>query len=138
MSYTKRTLAPGERIIARGRFHWTYTLVSWVWLLVAGWLLVGIYFFFARQVRKWTTELVVTNKRFVYKRGIISIKTDEFTTNRIQAVTLSQTLFGRILGYGHLNIRGEEIGQFGLPIIADPLTFRRALIASTEGAPPPS
>lgn len=103
-----------------------------MWLVLAGWLLVGVFFFFTRQVRKWTTELVVTNRRFIYKRGVFGIRTDKFTANRIQAVTLSQSFLGRILGYGNLNIRGEEIGQFGLPVIADPLAFRRALVASAE------
>lgn len=132
MTYTRKTLAPDEHILAQGHFHWTYGFASWMWLIFAGWLLIGIYVFFARQVRKWTTEIVVTNKRFIYKRGILSIKTDEFTANRIQAITLSQSFLGRLLNYGHLNIRGEEIGQFGLPIIADPLTFRRALISSAQ------
>ncbi len=134
MAYIDKTLAPGERILARGRFHWTYTFKSWMWLLIAGWVLIGIYVFFLRQVRKWTTELVVTNKRFVFKRGVLNIKTDEFTANRIQAITLSQPWLGRVLGYGQLNIRGEEIGQFGLPVIANPLNFRRALISSAEEA----
>ncbi len=134
MAYIDKTLAPGERILARGQFHWTYSFKSWLWLLVAGWALIGIYVFFSRQIHKWTTELVVTNKRFVFKRGVLAIKTDEFTANRIQAITLSQPWLGRLLGYGHLNIRGEEIGQFGLPVIADPLAFRKALISSAEGA----
>lgn len=130
MAYIDKTLAQGERILARGHFHWTYSLMSWMWLIIAGWALIGIYMFFARQIHKWTTELVVTNKRFVFKRGVLNIKTDEFTANRIQAITLSQPWLGRILGYGQLNIRGEEIGQFGLPVIADPLAFRKALISS--------
>ncbi|MEQ9146532.1 MAG: PH domain-containing protein [Parvibaculaceae bacterium] len=137
MAYTDKTLAPGEYVLARGRFHWTYSFASWLWLLAAGWMLIGIFIFFARQIRKWTTELVVTNRRFIYKRGVLSIRTDEFTASRIQAITLSQPWLGRLLGYGHLNIRGEEIGQFGLPVIADPLGFRRALISSSEGIAPP-
>lgn len=134
MAYIDKTLAQGERILARGHFHWTYSLKSWLWLFIAGWALIGIYVFFVRQIRKWTTELVVTNKRFVFKRGVLNIKTDEFTANRIQAITLSQPWLGRVLGYGQLNIRGEEIGQFGLPVIANPLDFRRALISSAEEA----
>jgi uncharacterized membrane protein YdbT with pleckstrin-like domain len=134
VAYIDKTLAPGERILSRGHFHWTYSLASWLWLLLAGWALVGIYVFFSRQIHKWTTELVVTNKRFVFKRGVLSIKTDEFTANRIQAITLTQPWMGRLLGYGQLNIRGEEIGQFGLPVIANPLDFRRALISSAEEA----
>lgn len=132
MSYIDKTLVPGEKILARARFHWSYTALSWIWLITTGWFLIGIAIFFSRSLRKWTTELVVTNQRFVYKRGIFSFKTDEFTAARIQAITLSQSFWGRLLGYGHLNVRGEEIGQFGLPVIADPVGFRKALVAAAD------
>ncbi len=135
MPYVSRTLAPSETVLAVGRFHWTYTLVSWLWLLLAGWALVGVLVFIARTVRRRTTELVVTNRRFVYKRGFIARRTDEFNAGRIHAITLAQSWPGRLLGYGRLNIRGEEIGQFGLPVIADPLGFRRALVESLDAGP---
>jgi len=132
MSYASRTLAPREVILAEGRFHWTYSFISWLWLVLAGWALIGIAVFFSRQMRKWTTELVVTNRRFIYKRGFISRRTDEFNASRIHAITLEQSLVGRVLDYGTLNIRGEDIGDFGLPAIAGPLDFRRALIESLD------
>ena len=132
MSYVSLTLAPREIVLAQGRFHWTYSFVSWLWLILAGWLLIGIAVFFSRQMRKWTTELVATNRRFIYKRGFISRRTDEFNAARIHAITLEQSLFGRILGYGRLNIRGEDIGDFGLPVIARPLDFRKALVESLD------
>ncbi len=132
MSYVSLTLAPREVILARGQFHWTYSFISWAWLLLAGWLLIGVAVFFSRQMRKWTTELVVTNRRFIYKRGFISRRTDEFNAARIHAITLEQSLLGRVLGYGTLNIRGEDIGDFGLPAISKPIEFRKALIESLD------
>ncbi|WP_052534334.1 PH domain-containing protein [Candidatus Phaeomarinobacter ectocarpi] len=132
MSYVSLTLAPREVILARGRFHWTYSFISWAWLLLAGWLLIGVAVFFSRQMRKWTTELVVTNRRFIYKRGFISRRTDEFNAARIHAITLEQSLLGRLLGYGTLNVRGVDIGDFGLPAIAKPIEFRKALIESLD------
>lgn len=132
MSYVSLTLAPREVVLARGQFHWTYSFMSWAWLLLAGWLLIGIAVFFSRQMRKWTTELVVTNRRFIYKRGFISRRTDEFNAARIHAITLEQSLLGRILGYGTLNVRGVDIGDFGLPAIAKPIEFRKALIESLD------
>lgn len=133
MRYTQNTLAPDEEILAVGRFHWTYTLTSLLWLLLLGWALVGLYVFVVRTIRKNTTELVVTNYRFVYKRGLISRYTDELTTNRILHVTLVQGFWGRILGYGQVVIHSADIGKLGLPTIARPLAFRRALIESAGG-----
>lgn len=127
-TYVERTLAADEEILATGRFHWTYTLISILWLVVLGWVIIGIVIFVRRMIEEITTEIAVTNKRFVYKTGLIYIKTDEFTTTRIEGVNLHQTILGRILGYGVLHIRGSGIGELNLPAIGKPLEFRRALI----------
>ncbi|TNE42788.1 MAG: PH domain-containing protein [Alphaproteobacteria bacterium] len=131
MLYVDRTLASDEEILAVGRFHWTYTLNSWLWLLLAGWALVGILIFVDRSLKKHTTEIAITNHRFVYKRGFIRRQTDEFTTPRITAINLKQSMMGRLLGYGKLYIHASGIGDVNLPAIARPLQFRRALIQSS-------
>ena len=127
-SYVERTLASGEEILAVGRFHWTYTLVSFLWLILLGWALIGIVVFAKRMVDEISTEIAVTNRRFVYKTGLLFRDTNEFTTTRIEGVNLAQSLLGRMLNYGKLRIRGSGIGEVDIPPIADPLTFRRALI----------
>ena len=137
MRYTQSTLAPDEEILAVGRFHWTYTLTSLFWLIFLGWALIGLYVFMHRTIRKNTTELVVTNHRFIYKRGLISRYTDELMTSRILHVTLVQGFWGRILGYGQVVIHSADIGKLKLPTIAKPLAFRRALIESGGGATAP-
>lgn len=134
MKYVMQTLAPDEIILAVGVFPWTYDFVSILWLLTV----LGLPVFIARHIRKRTTELAVTSKRFVYKRGFISRVTDEFTTNRIQHVKVTQSLLGRLLNYGTIHIEGSDIGAFGLPVIASPTRFRKALImsGSGQGEPP--
>ncbi|TNE56686.1 MAG: PH domain-containing protein [Alphaproteobacteria bacterium] len=132
MLYVDRTLASDEEILAVGRFHWTYTLNSWLWLLLAGWALIGIIIFIDRSLTRYTTEIAITNHRFVYKRGFIRRQTDEFTTPRITAINLKQSLMGRLLGYGKLYIHASGIGDINLPAIASPLRFRRALIESSS------
>lgn len=127
-TYVERTLAVDEEILATGRFHWTYTLISILWLILLGWIIIGIVVFAKRMIEELTTEIAVTNKRFVYKTGLVYIKTDEFTTTRIEGVNLHQTILGRIFGYGVLHIRGSGIGELNLPPIGKPLEFRRALI----------
>lgn len=133
MRYTLSTLAPDEEILAIGRFHWTYTFVSFLWLILLGWALIGLYIFLRRTIKRNTTELAVTNHRFIYKRGLISRYTDELTTSRILHVTLVQGFWGRLLGYGQIIIHSADVGKFGLPTIAKPLVFRRALIESGGG-----
>jgi uncharacterized membrane protein YdbT with pleckstrin-like domain len=135
VKYVRGTLTPGEEILAIGKFHWTYTLVSWMWLILLGWAIVGIVAFAERTIRKNSTELAVTTERFVFKRGWIARRTDEFSTNRIQHVRLEQSYWGRLLGYGKIIVHSADVGRFGLPEIAKPLEFRKALIDSAQTAP---
>jgi uncharacterized membrane protein YdbT with pleckstrin-like domain len=132
MLYVDKTLASDEEVLAVGKFHWTYTLGSYLWLILAGWAVIGIIMFVDRSLYKFTTEIAITNHRFVFKRGFISRRTDEFTSPRITAIKLKQSLAGRILGYGKLHIHGSGIGDLNLPAISHPLRFRRALIESSS------
>ena len=133
MLYVERTLGTDEEILAVGRFHWTYTFGSFLWLILTGWLIIGIFIFAHRMMFLYSTEVSVTNRRFVFKRGFVRRQTDEFTTARIEGVNLRQSILGRMLGYGRLHIFGSDIGNADLPPIADPLEFRRALINAHRG-----
>jgi uncharacterized membrane protein YdbT with pleckstrin-like domain len=127
MSYVEETLGPDERIIYVARFHWFYTLSAVLILIILGPLLIGIVIFFAMMIRKWTTEIAVTNMRFVYKRGWISRQTEEMSLHRIEEVNFEQSIFGRIFGYGRLHLSGTGIGTITLPSIDDPIGLRRAI-----------
>lgn len=128
MLYVERTRATDEEILAVAHFHWSYMVISLMWLIFLGWAIIGIYVFLKRWVYEATTEVAVTNRRFVFKRGLIRRHTDEFSTARIEGVNLSQGFWGRILNYGRLHIRGSGIGEVDLPPIAKPLEFRRAMV----------
>ena len=134
-NYVDRTLASDERILANARFHWSYTALSIFYLLAFGIILIGIYLFLKRIIEEMTTEIAVTNKRFVYKKGFIRRQTTEFTTDRIEGVNFSHGIIGRLFGFGILHIRGSGIGEVDLPPIAAPLEFRRALIEAHRSAP---
>lgn len=120
MNYVRKSLVTGERIVHEGRFHWTCKLaaVFWLLLVVPGLIML---------VRIWTTEIAVTNRRLIYKRGWIARKTDEINLNRIEEVNLEQGVLGRMLGYGKVFCQGTGAGEIDLPTMADPLRFKRAL-----------
>lgn len=52
------------------------------------------------------TEMVCTNRRVVYKTGIISIKTEEVKTEKIESIQIKQTFWGRVFGYGNICFSG--------------------------------
>ena len=151
MSYIQRSLGDGERIIALARFHWWYSVGAWLalivpllllggirayaedtdrqWLTLAALVLfaLGLIVFFRMMIRKWTTEIGVTSHRFVKKTGLVGLRTDEIALPNIEGVKVSQGIWGRIWGYGHLRIEGTGVDAVQIPTIADPVGFRRAI-----------
>jgi len=78
-----------------------------------------------RYVHKWTTVVAVTTARLIFKRGLISRITAEMTLDKIEEIVLHQTFLGRILGYGHLTVRGTGVSEIEFPDLANPIGFRR-------------
>ncbi len=76
------------------------------------------------MVRRNATEMAVTNRRVVIKTGLASRKTIEMLLNKVESIEVSETAFGRMLGYGTIVV----IGTGGTPEpfhkVAHPLEFR--------------
>jgi uncharacterized membrane protein YdbT with pleckstrin-like domain len=132
MSYIEKSLGHGERLIMKARFHWWYTVQAWLALIFLGIFVIGIYIFFALMIKKWTTEIGVTTHRFIKKSGLFSIKTDELAIHNIEGVKLTQSLLGRIMGFGKIRIEGTGVDAIELPTIADPVAFRAAIETAKE------
>lgn len=134
MSYIEKSLGDGERLIARAHFHWLYQLAAVLALVILGWILIGIYFFVDMTIRFHTTEIGVTTHRFILKRGLFTLRTQETALPNIEGVQVHQSVFGRIFGYGTLVIQGTGVDAVHLPrMIADPIAFRRAIESAKEG-----
>jgi len=149
MAYLDKILQPNETVTAVGKKHWViyapgagvlilaaiieglgsafpgaglfFQIVAGIVAVVALVLLVREWF------DQWTTEIVVTNKRVVYKRGFISRYTSEMNMEKVESVGVDQNLPGRILGYGSVDIRGTGSGMERLTGIAAPLALRNAI-----------
>lgn len=133
MGYIEQSLGSGERIVAKARFHWWYTLKAVLALVILGWVIIGIVIFFAMMIRKWTTELAVTTHRFVEKTGVFTLRTNEIALQNIEGVRVEQSFWGRILGYGHIRIEGTGVDAVNMPDIADPIAFRAAIETAKDG-----
>jgi uncharacterized membrane protein YdbT with pleckstrin-like domain len=149
MSYLDKILQPDEQVLVIGKKHWIIYLPGIAVLILA--ILIEIlgnimpHLAFILQIvalivalaalvllfREWfdqfNTEIVVTNKRVVYKRGFISRFTREMNMEKIESVAVDQTLLGRILSYGTVDIRGTGAGIEQLRGIASPLALRNAI-----------
>lgn len=139
MGYIESSLLPGERVVARARLHWTIFLKSLV-VIAIGVLLLGveltvggIVIFVAGllAVPPWityaTSEFGVTTKRVVIKVGVIRRRTLELLLRQVEAISVDQSIAGRILDFGSITLTGTGGVREVFHNIATPLEFRRQI-----------
>ncbi len=80
-------------------------------------------------IRRTSTEIAVTSRRVIYKTGIVRRLTSEISVDKIETVLVDQSIWGRILNFGTIVIRGTGGGLEPVRNIEDPLTFRSKLTA---------
>ncbi len=90
-------------------------------------VVLGLLKFAQMMIIKATTEIGITNKRLIYKRGLVARFVSEINIDRIEGINVLQGVFGRIFNYGRLRIHGTGVGEVILPPISDPVKFRRAI-----------
>jgi uncharacterized membrane protein YdbT with pleckstrin-like domain len=105
-----------------------------------GWIIAAVSFFAAWifGVRAWLirrmTEIVVTDRRVIYARGIIRRNTIEVNMDKIESVDVNQTLLGRIFDHGDVTIKGtgstlEPLLNVGRPACSPTHRSSRAITA---------
>lgn len=128
MGYVEEVLAEGETIVRKARFHWLYMFIGFLALIIFGILLIGIYIFIARLIDVLTVEIVVTDRRVIYKYGLIARHVGEVRLERIESINVNQGIFGRIFGFGRITVHGTGTGIIELPDMIDrPIKFRRSI-----------
>jgi uncharacterized membrane protein YdbT with pleckstrin-like domain len=152
MNYVRRVLQPGETVVHLTRIHPIIFLTAMLWFVAAVALLIAsltvqgdlhigaealaiFCLIFAlvsalpALVRRLSTELVVTDRRVIYKSGVLARHSLEMNRSKVESVDVDQPFLGRIFGYGTIILRGT--GSTFQPIyhIADPLTFRSHITA---------
>ncbi len=83
------------------------------WLQVpVGLAVVGVLGWLGVVYAKWsTTQFVITNRRLIYRSGVVSKSGIEIPLDRVNNVIFNQTLFERAIGAGDLTI--ESAGESG-------------------------
>jgi uncharacterized membrane protein YdbT with pleckstrin-like domain len=59
----------------------------------------------------WITEIAVTDRRIIYKRGFINRHTEEMNMDKVASVDVDQSILGRILDYGTVHVAKGPAGQ---------------------------
>jgi len=123
MSYIQDSLSEGEKIVRVFRQHWVTRIWLVIWILLIVTIPIAIY----EWLRLRTIEHGVTNKRVIYKRGIVSRHTEEMKLGSIETVEIDQGVWGRILGFGDVKVTGRGISDVLLRTIDDPMEVKRQI-----------
>jgi len=153
MSYVHSVLQPGETVRHTASLHWIL-YVPGVFILIAGvlvWLFLpdrsglirfvavlvmwacfaaGLLYIIWTWFNAWITEIAVTDRRIIYKTGFIRRKTVEINMEKVESVEIKQSVLGRLLDYGEVDIRGVETGFEPLRNIAAPIELRNHITAT--------
>jgi len=123
------SLQEGEHLIYVARYHWWYSVDSLLHVIFFSWFFgLGLWMFLDRMIEKAVTEIAVTDRRVIFKRGWLSLQINEVNIDRVEGSAVSQSMLGRLLDFGTVTIRGTGVGEIDLPRLTDrPNDFRRAL-----------
>jgi len=155
-SYVDSVLAEGERIVyrahvSRWKFFLSYLvgglfLAAAVATYVAGsrytaesatlaaiLFAIGLVVLFSAVVRRWPTELVLTNRRIITTRGLVARDTVEMNLSKVESLHVNQSLMGRLFDYGDVTVVGTGSSLEPLLGISRPLELRKNLGAVSEG-----
>ena len=157
MGYVEDVLQPGEVLVHKSKLHWFIYLPVLPFLaifvlglalysgmqsagadqgasalpliLVAFGALGTIVTWLRAWIRRTTTELAVTDRRVIFKRGLIRRHTVEMNMDKVESVDVDQSILGRIFNYGDVTVRGTGASIEPLRMIGDPLHFRSRVTA---------
>ncbi len=145
-SYVKKVLQPGETVLHQAKLSWVMYLPGLLVLIAAAAVFglgraifgpvwwadivsliiaaIGFYMVAAEWFERWTTEIAITDRRVIFKRGFIRRDTIEMSLEKVESVDVNQSLLGRLFDYGNVTIRGTGTGFAPLRSIDSPLEFR--------------
>jgi membrane protein YdbS with pleckstrin-like domain len=157
-NYAESLLASGERVLRRAHQHWfvfianaryavlalvgaaLLTIVS-VWFGINGvlWQVLGVLtlvlFVYGVAAFLWgilryqNEEYLITNRRLIHVEGVINKKTTDSALEKINDAVLTESLFGRMFGFGDLDVlTASEQGIERLRMLRDAKDFKKAMI----------
>jgi hypothetical protein len=157
MAYIDSLLASGERPLKRERQHWFILVADAAYGILAiviaiallflsgnlgqgtardllGWAIViitvGGLAYLAWEALQWSNrEFVVTTRRVLQMEGVLNKKVTDSSLEKINDAILTQSIFGRVLGYGDLEIlTASESGISRLRKLRSADDFKRAML----------
>jgi uncharacterized membrane protein YdbT with pleckstrin-like domain len=151
MRYVDRVLQEGERVLYVAQISRVLYVPAFLMWAVAGALLflvsappgirvfvvigavlifgIGVLSFLRAWFHRVTTEIAVTDRRVIYKRGLVRRYTVEMHMDKVESVDVDQSIWGRVLNYGDVIVHGTGVGLEPLRMIDHPLELRNHITA---------
>ena len=128
MSYIQESLSDGEQVKELFRLHWFAKVPMIIWIILAIPTL-GLTLLLAlwEWLKLRSIEQGVTNKRVIFKTGIISRKSEEMKISSIETVEIVQGVMGRVFGFGNVVVTGRGISNLVFKNINDPMDVKRKI-----------
>jgi uncharacterized membrane protein YdbT with pleckstrin-like domain len=160
IEYLKKQLGGSEEIRYTERHHWIFPLAVMIkWILFAAVVIVLIILFdfvwfpghtwvrlfylvllvplvrIAWGFLSWRMNVyVLTNRRVVEVTGVLNKRVSDSSLEKLTDVVLKQPLFGRMLGYGDIEVltAAAGAGVNYLRQIRRPMEFKTAMVNAKE------
>ncbi len=153
MSYIKKTLMDHEELLYRIRPHWMTFTRTLLWtmltlaIVIAGQFIPVLHDHVGSLPRAYfilgaitlcialfclvgnistyiSSEYGITTKRVLMKEGLLRRNTNEIFISKVESIKVSQSILGRILNYGSLEISGTGGNHEPFIQVPNPLKFR--------------
>ena len=142
MGYIQKNLMSGEFVAYEAKQHG----IIYAWPVIVALLAIGVFFIPDLDllvalcialgiwliVFCWAVSIyggrqyVVTNNRLIFKRGIINRSSHELLLKKCEGVQVDQSIMGRLLDYGTVNVTTGEVAN-SYKYISHPLRFSTAI-----------
>lgn len=158
IEYLQKQLGTNERILRSVRQHWAFLVKRAIWEIIGFIAIVlGVYFLarwtpeqawlnwgyvlllipaavFGWRFLQWRVKIyVVTNRRVARVAGVLNKNVKDSSLEKVNDVLLNQSLFGRVLGYGDIQIlTASEQGLNKMLMLSGPVEFKTAMVNAKE------
>ena len=104
MGYIEKNLQKDEEIIMNIKL----SSLVWLEIICLFIIVIGIPSAIKKIIMVFTLDQSITTKRVIQKSGWISRNIEEMRISKIETVEFTQSIFGRIFGYGDVRISGVQ------------------------------
>ncbi len=97
--------------------------------------MAGALWWAIRWLEMMTSEFAVTSVRLVFKGGLVARNTTEMLLSKVESISVTQSLPGRMLNYGDLTVSGTGGAREVFARVHDPVSFRNEVQRVSAGRP---